>query len=376
MLQLHFAYIGKHVTCDIVKPFLPGMLDPAMEIRIPTPITVHLDNCPKCTEDLKEIQKLNFSSTQLYRLSQFFTKGPSQETTEFSEMPKISAMAERADSKVVTICHVDESAKTCKPGESDDLYAGFPISVEIIHSEGKVKQPDSTTDIATLKEKVSAMNLKPFLKIGLAAAAVIVIGFALLLNTTSAKAVTIEQMFKALEDVKNVYISTFSPGITEPTLKRWISHTLNIYMEKFGNEFVLLDINTGLKKTKNLDTGEVNIDQLNENAKAYIEQRINHSLGLMPFYDISELPEGSEWLPVDDHPEATEGLKIFDLKWTVQKNRLRKWRFFIDPQTHLPKKIEVSGIDIGKGENLERVMLAELLKSDSEIRKVIQDAGL
>ncbi|MHC4890471.1 MAG: hypothetical protein ACYTEO_13525, partial [Planctomycetota bacterium] len=29
MLKLHFAYIGKPVTCNIAKPFLPSLLDPA-----------------------------------------------------------------------------------------------------------------------------------------------------------------------------------------------------------------------------------------------------------------------------------------------------------------------------------------------------------
>ena len=226
-----------------------------------------------------------------------------------------------------------------------------------------------------MKEKVSKTNLKPFLKIGLAAAAVILIGFALFLNTTSAKAVSIEQMYKALENVKNVYISTFSADGTKLIQKKWISHTLNIYMEKIGNEFVLSDINTGLRKTKNLDTGEVNISQLNEDVKAYIEQQISSSLGLMPVYDISDLPKDFKWLPVDNHPRAVEGFEIYDLKWTVQKNRLVKWRFFIDPQTFLPKEIEIYKTSIGQSESLEMVMLAEL-RNDSQIMEVIQDAGL
>ena len=78
MLQLHFAYLAEHVTCETVRPFLPGLLDPAIEIRIPTPITAHLDNCRQCDEDLKAIRKLNLNSTQLYGLSQFFAKGPSR----------------------------------------------------------------------------------------------------------------------------------------------------------------------------------------------------------------------------------------------------------------------------------------------------------
>jgi len=136
MLQLHFAYIGEHVTCETVRPFLPGMLDPAIEIRIPTPITAHLDNCRKCAEDLGMLQKLNLNSTQLYGISQFFVKGPSRDTTEFSDMDTaVTAMAERADSEVVTIYHVDESAKARQAGKSDDLYVGFPISVEIIRQK-------------------------------------------------------------------------------------------------------------------------------------------------------------------------------------------------------------------------------------------------
>jgi hypothetical protein len=52
MLRLHFAYIGKRVTCRTVRPFLPSLLEPSLEVRIPTPITAHLDNCRQCAEDL------------------------------------------------------------------------------------------------------------------------------------------------------------------------------------------------------------------------------------------------------------------------------------------------------------------------------------
>ena len=76
MLKLHFAYIGKPVTCDIVKPFLPSLLDTALEIRIPTPITAHIDNCQECSEDLKMVRELNLSHKQLYRLSQLFAEKP------------------------------------------------------------------------------------------------------------------------------------------------------------------------------------------------------------------------------------------------------------------------------------------------------------
>ena len=51
-LQRHFEYLGERVTCAAVKAFLPGLLDPSVSIRIPTPITVHIDHCPDCARVL------------------------------------------------------------------------------------------------------------------------------------------------------------------------------------------------------------------------------------------------------------------------------------------------------------------------------------
>src|SRR5574340_1000355 len=45
-LSLHFGCVEERVTCARVKPFLPGLLLPSVQIRIPTPITVHIDHCP------------------------------------------------------------------------------------------------------------------------------------------------------------------------------------------------------------------------------------------------------------------------------------------------------------------------------------------
>ncbi len=384
MLKLHFAYIGEHVTCETVRPFLPALLDPDLEIKIPTPITVHLDNCPKCTKDLIEIQKLNLNGTQLYRLSRFFTEGPSRDTTEFSEMAAVSAMAERADSKVVTIFHIDKSAKARKAAKSGELYAGFPISVEIIHSDDKVKKPAPTVDFAAaLKEKVSAMNLKSVLKITVAAAAVLLIGFTLLLNTPSAKAVTIEQIYKALEIVKNVHILKSVPDktelITKITEEKWVSRTLNVSMSKTEKGFVMWDITNKVIKTRQLDANSSVETEMPEDLAAQMSRRINTSFGLMPFNDISEIPPDSQWLRVDDHPEAVEEIEIYDLKWTKRRyggsSEFKIWRVFTDVKTSLPQKVEwYTRFDEDSVFVLETVMVVEYL-DESAMLKVIEDTG-
>ncbi|MCP4609713.1 MAG: hypothetical protein GY845_13470 [Planctomycetes bacterium] len=382
MLQLHFAYIGKYVTCETVRPFLPGMLDPAIEIRIPTPITAHLDNCPKCAEDLKEIQKLNLNSTKLYQLSQFFVKGHSPDTSECSKMAaSVTAIAERPDSEVVTIYHVDESAKARQASESDDLYAGFPIRVEIIKQKVDVEQSAPTINFAAaLKEKISAINLKPFLKIALPAAAVILISFMLLHNTTSVKAVTLEQISKAIELVKNVHISKSKPDetglLTKITEERWVSRTLDISMSKTERGFVLWDISNRLIQSKHSETGEIETNKLLDDNIPTIKQQISGSLGLMPL----NIPPGSKLLRVrDDIPGVAEGIEIYELKLDKRKYRSSsefiKWRFFVDPNKNLPQKIETYRKSTADGEYNLITMIEVKDLSESEIRKVFKEAG-
>jgi hypothetical protein len=71
-LGLHFAHLGEEITCAKAKSFLPMLLVPSMQIRIPTPVTVHLDHCPQCTEDLESLRKLGLRPEQLARLSRLY----------------------------------------------------------------------------------------------------------------------------------------------------------------------------------------------------------------------------------------------------------------------------------------------------------------
>ena len=78
MLKAHFSYVEHNITCKIVKPFLPGMLDPSTQIKIPTPITAHIDHCSKCVQDMGIISDLKLSDTHLYQLSRLFIAKPDE----------------------------------------------------------------------------------------------------------------------------------------------------------------------------------------------------------------------------------------------------------------------------------------------------------
>lgn len=87
VLRLHFAYTKALVTCETVRAFLPSLADPALEVGVPTPITVHLDKCQQCADDLEIIQQLNLSHKQLCRLGQLFAEKPAEDCIGCSQTP-------------------------------------------------------------------------------------------------------------------------------------------------------------------------------------------------------------------------------------------------------------------------------------------------
>jgi len=488
MLKLHFAYIGKPITCNIVKPFLPCLLDPALKIRIPTPIIAHLHNCHQCSEDLDIIRRLNLNRKQLCRLSQLFAEErvkydfPCTEaydailrfasmdfretnekvlkhlctcsycrkllytyreaackeclrTKSGQEFPcdKVSAsdifdyvvpygidpandqytkfhksftshaatcpnclakmqqlhktiysIVERPDSDIVTVYHIDESAKAESRSESDDIYAGFPIRVETVNREVEVNTGRSASTIASgavLKQKVSAMNLKSLAKTAVAAAAVALIAVALFLSTQTARAVTIGQIYKAIEKVKNVHISTYALNKKEPIQEQWVSRTLNIIQIRTKSEIVFSNLSDRVRKIKYPDTNLIEAKPLSDGEIANIEKSISGYLGLMPFYDISEVPPDSKWSRItDDGLEGvSEGIEVYDLTWVEEKQIgfvvFRKWRFFVDLETNLPQKTEFyEKAPVDSEYTLTSIIVVEYLSS-SEILAFIKDAG-
>jgi hypothetical protein len=452
MLKLHFAYIGKPVTCNIVKPFLPTLLDQVLGIHIPTPIVTHVCDCQKCSEDLDIIRCLNLGREQLCRLSQLFadkpvgsniscTKAqnaiPSVVSMVFSETdskilkhfctcpicrklvykerqklcdslpeyapspgfpcesasasdffdyvipygidpandqyakfresftshvtscPKCLAkmqelhrtiyrISERAESDVATIYHIDESAKAQADSGTEDPYADFPIRVDVKQREEvKAEQPVPAIDFATtLKQKISIEKLKPLLKAGAVAAAVIFIAIVLLFNIPIAKAVTLSQIYKALEGIKNVYISSFVPRKAEPVQEQWISRTFKIQRIKTKKESVLWDIPNRIKKVKHLDTNAVEITPLSAEMISEVEKKIMGSLGLVPFADLSVIPDDAEWNHVTsgDLEVSPKDISVYDLNWVEKAYdgaiMFRKWRVFVHTKTNLPQKAE------------------------------------
>jgi len=489
MLKLHFDYVGKPVTCNVVKPFLPCLLDPALEIRIPTPIITHLHNCQQCSEDLDMIRCLNLNRKQLCRLSQLFAdergksnvscwqahdavvgvlsmvfretnqevlkhictcphcrkllyeyreaarreflrekreqKFPCEEVSasdifdyvvpygidpandQYAKFRKsltshvitcptclakmqqlhktIYNIAERAESDVVTVYYIDESAKTEARSESDDIYTGFPVRVEAANREDKVNTGPSASAIAfgaVLKQKVSAMKLKSLAKAAVAAAAVILIAVALFLSTQTAKAVSIDQIYEALERIRNVYLAAFDVEKTKPTQEMWVSQALNIMILKSETQCVLWDIKNKSEKSRDLDTDSITMTELDNDALVKIEKTMKAPWGLLPFDNISKIPPGAKWQQVPDKNigNIVPDTEVYDLIWIPEKKlsdsaARRKWRGYVDSKTRLPKRVEW-WLKLAEEEEYKLVTITTVsYPTVAEVQAAVRDVG-
>jgi hypothetical protein len=377
-LKLHMFYIDKPVNCEAVRPFLPTLLEPALKIEIPTPITVHIDHCQRCSEDLETIRRLNLNHEQLYCLSQLFAEGRACADKMQQLYNTVRNIAERAESGVVTIYNIDESAEARSDGIYDDIYAGFPVKVEVRGYEiaNAAKNADAISFASTPRRKASVVNLKIFTKIAVAAA--ILIGAALLINIPVAKAISIDQIYKALESIKNVYISSFAPDQKKPLEEQWVSKELNLYKLKAKGASILWDIRNKVKKTVYLNARPAETTPLSDDEIARIGEKISDIMGLMPFPNISEIPKDAVWSRVtgDSLKTVAKDTDVYDLAWAQRRDgdsiTFKRWRFFVNPETNLPLRTEIYVKSYGDSEYTLRLVTVVEYLSNGEIQSVVE----
>lgn len=484
VVRLHMAYIGKPVTCETAKPFLPLMLDAAMQVRVPTPITVHIDHCGCCAADLETIRGLDLGGGQLRRLSgllaerrdddgiecaqvqdaivsaakiafdeidaetlrhlslcpycqglvaearQVFLKdasnkrdsaGPScsavpdrdifdfvapygldgghdlcGETREalilhvrrcpdcIGRMQQLHELVydicQRADSGVVTQYDLDASAR----GRADDkrayLYAGFPIKVSVTSTEQDVpagRRSEPVISLSAAREKNWRRRAKV---IGAAGAVAAAIAVALLLSFSghTAKAVGIAQIYEAVEAARNIHITHYVTGKSEPLQEMWISRTRNAYLTKTGDLLVLWDLDEATKTQRVVGGGTSESSGMTENNIEAVREKLAAGLGLVPFDKMDGIPFGATFEPAVT-AEAISGEEVHDLVWVARAplglEVSRRWRVFADPVTHLPLRTELYERFPEDTDYVLRVVMEVTALSDGQMGQVLRGFG-
>ena len=493
-LRLHFAYIGAFVTCETVRSFLPSLADPVLEVGVPTPITVHLDKCQQCTDDLEVIRQLNFTHEQLCRLGQLFADKPAEDTvgcsqaraailavetmdfhetnTEvlkhlctcpdcrkvlyqyretvregFLQAPKgqkkfpceavsatdifdycfpygiapatdqyakfrpaftsharncpiclgkmqqlhntVCGILERQRSGIVTCFKMATLAQDPPVSKPDDIYSyrDWPIEVQVFDKSSEVDDAKARgsnvlrkAELRQYGQKFPTLSLKRFIKRGAVAAAILLVAI-ILLSVPVAKAVDLSQIYEALAHVKNVCIMNFVPEKTKLAQEIWISQTLNIKLFKTDTQWVLWDLKSESRKAKDLSTSEVEMLKLDSEALAKVQETMYLPWDMLPFDDISAVPEDAVWQQVanEDIMTTIPGTKVYDLVWTkkelIGSIVYNRWRGYIDTEIKLPRRIERWEKGSGEGK-YELVTVMNVTYPEAvEIQAVIEDAG-
>ncbi|MHC4293230.1 MAG: hypothetical protein ACYSTX_02960 [Planctomycetota bacterium] len=453
--NLHFGHIGEPVSCKTVRPFLPSLADPLLKIGIPTPVTVHLDNCIKCENDLRKILELKLTHKQLCRLGQIFAEMPYEsqinclevndnideiisivfedlsedllehvstcpdcrdqvyqsrerhigkitgdelqddfpceavkatdlfdfcfpygighETDERIKSPSsfpyhvincpsclhkmqdlhkiINDIIERDESGIVTCYKVME-----KPGHIaeeapsvENIYNEWPIKVEVTEAsiEPVIYKLDAAAGIKPTdrsRQKLSKSKILSMFKY--APAAAIILLAIIFMYTPVAKALNLTEVYNALGQVRNVYITVFDEMTSETSQEILVSHDLNIKMFKSNAEVVLWDFKNQVHKVADLNTESIETAQLEIVTASKIQDTMEAPWDVLPFKNAISLPRNAEWqeASAESIEKSDSDSEVYDLIWTEQLLTgsivFKKCRVYLNVSTKLPYKTE------------------------------------
>jgi hypothetical protein len=211
---------------------------------------------------------------------------------------------------------------------------------------GSQEQPHIEEYEKVVKLRPASKGIRPLLKIALPAAALIMLGVGLFINVHTAKGLAIEQIYRAIDMVKNIHISSFVPDNQKPVQEVWIARNSGLYVIKTENKCTLSNTSSRIQKTKDLGTGIINQTSLSSDVLAGIATKISNSLHIMPFRTPSDIPADARWSEITDSEIAvkTSNTKVYELSWTESaydgSTTQKSWRIFTDTSTNLPQKVQ------------------------------------
>ena len=337
ILASHFCLADKEVTCGITKQFMPSLASSLVDIRVPTPITAHIQNCPLCRHDLEVIRGLKLTDEQLTRLGRIITIQTLGYNQDVSPEGVDSLEAIGVDDDTLNIL------KQILERQESGIVTEY-ITRKEISTSGHNDAPTKQIRVHNHSQAGSYNGVIRLAKPLVAAAAVIVAIW--LFVGTFANAIEYNDIYDALNRIQNICLMAGESGTNEPTQKVWVSNALDIKLFQSGNRWILWDIENKIKKTQITGLGSIEVDNLTNTEIASIKQTMNIPLGVLPFQSYSSLPEKYSWKSSvkDKTVLQIQNTYVYDLLWTDNTTNNRvisyKWRAYIDKDTMLPKRVE------------------------------------
>ncbi|MHC4466520.1 MAG: hypothetical protein ACYSYW_08190 [Planctomycetota bacterium] len=257
----------------------------------------------------------------------------------------INDIIERDESGIYT-CYkvIDKTEAAIKETDPDEnIYDEWPIKVEV--TESSIKPVVYQSGTATDTKKSSGNKILPIFKYASVAAAILILA-TIFISTPTAKAINLREVYNALGQIRNVYITAFDEKTSETSQEVWVSHDLNIKMFKSNAQIVLWDLNSQVHRTADLNKHLVETTELNMSDVSKIKDTMEAPCDLLPFKSTTALPENAKWQKIPS--EKTETLdsnsEVYDLIWEEKSftgfDVSKKCRVYLDVLTNLPYKTQ------------------------------------
>ena len=138
-LVQHFSFLDKKVDCQTTRRFLPQLADAELPILIPTPISVHAEQCPLCERALEMIRQLKLDSHQLGEVAELYSA-----TTDYEQLKGLAGqlqfdgitgenlkevrkalycITEYKESGITTLYELGETPEKLKAAKTRGIYA-------------------------------------------------------------------------------------------------------------------------------------------------------------------------------------------------------------------------------------------------------------
>lgn len=358
ILASHFNLANEEVTCGIAKRFMPSLASLPFDIKIPTPITAHIEHCTMCKHDIDAIRSLKLTDEQFNRLVQVIAsqiiehgeesllQGESiKSLTAFNfdnnALAVLKHIIERQESGIITeyVTKRPTNAETAREPYGD--YTNWHAEV-VVHN-GKKKTADKID--WTARQTGSHGRISQLVKPLVAAAAVVFIAVWLFFGAF-AKAIEFSDIYDVIIKVQNICLATGDSEVNEATQKIWISKPLNIKVLYSAGQWILWSVQNKTRKTLTDGTAPLETDKLSETELTNVKQTMDIPSVLLPFQDPHFLPAEYHWklLAAAEVSQKLHNTNVYDLLWsdkTVGGQLVyKKWRAYIDKDTLLPKRVE------------------------------------
>lgn len=343
LLRLHFSYTNKTVTCCTVKPFLPSMTDELVRIRIPTPITAHLEQCTRCASDLSALRGLELSQAPSDR----FALGKHVEHAG-------------ADDPDVALLPTDSDMS-----DADESGAGHgkPIPLNI---NGEDSEQDAQVHSTARDWPIVKTGLRLFSRHVGKIAAVLAISFVLLAltNVSPVEAGPGSPWHEALLSTHYFHISsTAGAGHDRPDREMWVLRDERVFVERDvkKDSISLLDLPGGQRRSIKLSTGKLDVEPIAPHRLRALEQEFKTLAGIVSFGRLDGIPATAE--------HKVEG-RVHEYEWPSSglgdASRTRCVVSLAADQD-FPETVQVSVMEAGKDrfEPTETIRIGRLSKEDA-----------